>query len=274
MFQKCRGHVKILGATGVTWRTFHNQDPQMLDATANWRPGFVHASLKKQRITLLTLEITPAGTETRQPIYFWSLLADVTVPHWVPASNVTAGCCHFWQPDGHTASLPGKNAIPRIRPWSGPTTERLRVWSHNTGSHGHVDSFRRFPHWRNKVHVAQFWDRHGPFVNKHESCLLQYVLVAVQQYLSHSPHVEGLYRKMLRAPRRHVGAGGGTAPVTLKTGPKWGWSAPSGGRFGPCTLRTEDWMGPNARVGTLEQRKIACFCRESNHDSSVVQPTV
>jgi hypothetical protein len=47
--QKCRSHVKLLGARMVTWSKFHTKDPQILGAAiqnsvamATWRPGFVH----------------------------------------------------------------------------------------------------------------------------------------------------------------------------------------------------------------------------------------
>jgi len=33
-----------------------------------------------------------------------------------------------------------------------------------------------------------------------------------------------------------------------------------------------DWMGPRVGMDALKKRKIACLCRESNHDSSVVWP--
>ena len=32
IYQKCRSHLKILGARKLTWDMFHSEDPQMLCA--------------------------------------------------------------------------------------------------------------------------------------------------------------------------------------------------------------------------------------------------
>ena len=61
MFQKCKSHLKILGAWRVTWSKYHTKDPQVLGSTvqnlvaaATWRPGFVHRCSKcKRRLVMV-----------------------------------------------------------------------------------------------------------------------------------------------------------------------------------------------------------------------------
>jgi hypothetical protein len=40
----------------------------------------------------------------------------------------------------------------------------------------------------------------------------------------------------------------------------------------PCAVRVGGKMSPIAGLDFVENRKIYCFCRESNPDSSVIQP--
>jgi hypothetical protein len=80
----------------------------------------------------------------------------------------------------------------------------------------------------------------------------------------------------LRKPWRYRGSWG-TAPLTLNLGNRrkcvlisTPWPlGPRGKR--PGTHGTEDWVGPRAAPGTLENGKLSLPCRKSNDDSSVIQ---
>jgi hypothetical protein len=65
IFQKSRGHLKILGTRRATWSKFHTKDPQTIDATvqnlvaqATWCLRFVHLWYKEPHFPIVMVRRT------------------------------------------------------------------------------------------------------------------------------------------------------------------------------------------------------------------------
>ena len=129
MLQKCKSHLKILGAWRVTWSKYHTKDPQVLGstvqnlvATATWRPGFVHRCSKcKRRLVMVCI---------REPV--WEIISQhcALMQNAVsqPTLSVGQSCARTVRRNCHGALRILPPSLP-IRGTKTPLSQPLRRWT-------------------------------------------------------------------------------------------------------------------------------------------------